>query len=643
MGGKSGRRGDVTHTDSRSPKIIVNNFAELRSAAGRCYYKTVFQLAWSSGKSANLPDSPPRAPVISVCRAAFHMWEEHCLECSPPDCYSSCKLFVARADRKCARFEFGIQVNPHFNGIEGFGAQIRFRRWAKLQTPWVSRPRLYTMDELHQLNQRLRRTEQFVSLTSSIIAGVNPKRRLNGALHHYLNRSFPSRAQAALGAVEKPEGFQLCFFALGPEQGALFFEIVSRGHVIYRRRVPIVEGWNTDFIPWRELEVESHPPCFARIWLENDSERTIIFTHAHLVQLAGDVAGIVSTTTAPPKILKPAAKVKCVVFDLDNTLWDGVIGDDGTTMVRVRQQMVDLIHALDARGIICAVASKNDFEVAWSKILEIGLNDYLLFPQINWGPKPDSIARIADAMNIGRDAMAFIDDSQYERDLVSANLPEVRVYSDEEACGLLSRPEFDVPITQDARNRRQSYLAESRRAAARASLGLNLDAFIESSELSLSVLPARDHLERCHELVMRTNQFNISGQKYPAGEFAEIAVGDNALCWRVVDRYGDYGIVGFVRIGPYRDGVAVLDFVMSCRVAEKRNEEAIIESVIRERYPGKVVYFPFTLTGRNRPLLEKIIGIGTREVERSSDALLLALDAGTTIRGANVIKVGFSE
>ncbi len=605
----------------------------------------MFQLAWSFGhpSSAMAPVSqPPDLPVVAS--AAFHMWEEHCLECSPPDCYSSCKLFMPRADRKCARFEFGIRANRQFAGLEGYGAEVSFRRWAKLQTPWVLKPKLYPLSVLSSVNRRLRSTEKLVTLTASVLSSVNPRRRLNGALHAYLGSTFESRASDANTTLsDVPDGLQLCFYAPTPEPGALFFELVMDAKVVYRMRIPIQSGWNTSFIPWVQLSVQGPPARFARIWLEGDAERTLVFTHAHLVKLMVHQQPPVDGAELRTKVPKrPADKVKCVVFDLDNTIWDGVIGDDGASGVVVRQEMIRLIQALDERGVICSVASKNDFRVAWSKVRELGLDEYLLFPEIHWKPKPDSVNRIAAAMNISINAIAFVDDNPTERELVQQVLPEVRVYSDREALVMLQRPEFDVPVTAEARQRRQSYRAESTRQAEMAALGIDLDEFIIASQMTMTILSARDHVERCHELIMRTNQFNISGKKYSSEEFKGLIDKDLAVCWRVSDKYGDYGIVGFMRIGPYRDGVAIFDFVMSCRVAEKRNEETIIDSLVRPRFPARPVYFPVTKTGRNRPLVEKLQSMGAVQLSDSASEALFCIASEVKILPRPVIAVKFA-
>jgi FkbH-like protein len=115
--------------------------------------------------------------------------------------------------------------------------------------------------------------------------------------------------------------------------------------------------------------------------------------------------------------------IKCVVWDLDGTLWKGVLLENDT--VRLRRGVVEIIKTLDGRGILQSIASKNDFEQAIAKLGEFCLRDYFLYPQVNWNSKVSSIKAIAEALNLGLDSIAFIDDQRYELEEVTFSLPQV--------------------------------------------------------------------------------------------------------------------------------------------------------------------------------------------------------------------------
>src|SRR5437773_2649981 len=130
-------------------------------------------------------------------------------------------------------------------------------------------------------------------------------------------------------------------------------------------------------------------------------------------------------------------KIKCVVWDLDNTLWNGTLleGDD----VRLRDRVEEIIQALDARGILHSIASRNHAETALARLRELGLEEYFLYPQINWGSKAACIRAIGESLNIGLDTICFIDDQPFEIEEVKATLPQVLCLDDSQLPTLLQR------------------------------------------------------------------------------------------------------------------------------------------------------------------------------------------------------------
>ena len=134
--------------------------------------------------------------------------------------------------------------------------------------------------------------------------------------------------------------------------------------------------------------------------------------------------------------------IKCVVWDLDNTLWEGTLleGDD----VCLREDVLEIIKALDQRGILQSVASKNDHDAAFEKLRQFGLDEYFLYPQINWNSKAASISKIVDALNISAEAIAFIDDQAFERAEVAHSLPQVTLFDVTDLKGLLDEQADDA-------------------------------------------------------------------------------------------------------------------------------------------------------------------------------------------------------
>ena len=114
---------------------------------------------------------------------------------------------------------------------------------------------------------------------------------------------------------------------------------------------------------------------------------------------------------------KDKQTIKCVVWDLDNTVWDGILLEDREVVLR--PHVVDILKTLDERGILHSVASRNDHDLAMAKLEEFGIAEYFLYPQINWNPKSGSVAQIAKDINTGLDAIAFVDDQPFEREEVA--------------------------------------------------------------------------------------------------------------------------------------------------------------------------------------------------------------------------------
>src|SRR5215207_8346865 len=138
-----------------------------------------------------------------------------------------------------------------------------------------------------------------------------------------------------------------------------------------------------------------------------------------------DVSSTQQTEASDPEVSprrKPGS-IKCVVWDLDNTVWDGILLEDPS--VALRPGVAEVIRALDERGILHSVASRNDHALAMAKLAELGLAEYFLYPRINWNSKASSIEGIAGDINIGLDALAFVDDQPFEREEVAFSHPQV--------------------------------------------------------------------------------------------------------------------------------------------------------------------------------------------------------------------------
>ena len=222
-------------------------------------------------------------------------------------------------------------------------------------------------------------------------------------------------------------------------------------------------------------------------------------------------------------------KVKCVVWDLDNTLWNGTLleGDK----VQLREGVREIIHALDARGILHSIASRNHAESALARLRELELEEYFLYPQINWGSKAVSVRTIAESLNIGLDSICFIDDQPFELEEVKAALPQVLCIDHFQLPHLLQMPEL-IPdtITAEAGMRRQMYLGEMRRKQIEEAFTGPQEEFLATLNMVFTIAPARaEDLARAEELTNRTNQLNTTGRTFSREELEELRCSERHL------------------------------------------------------------------------------------------------------------------
>ena len=338
---------------------------------------------------------------------------------------------------------------------------------------------------------------------------------------------------------------------------------------------------------------------------------------------------------------KSADKVKCVVWDLDGTLWDGaLIETEDPTSLALKPGIREVMEELDRRGILQSVASKNEKSAAMAVLERLGIADYFLYPQIHWNPKSGSMEQIAKSLNIGIDALAFVDDMAFERREVAACWPQVRTYDAAEAGNLLTRPEFDVPATEESRVRRQMYRAEEKRNVLLAASHTDITEFLRKCNLKLRLFEPATAEEklRCYELVVRTNQLNMSGIKYTPEEFEAVLgrEGHQNFAFSCADDFGSYGIVGF---GQYRVEAGKLvftEFAMSCRVAGKCVESALF-SYLLNRENCESGLFAVQKTKKNILLRNSLAGIGFTAEEDTPEGVTYVFTTGLT--NAEVVKV----
>lgn len=317
---------------------------------------------------------------------------------------------------------------------------------------------------------------------------------------------------------------------------------------------------------------------------------------------------------------------KCLVLDLDNTLWGGVIGEDGVQGVKVGTggPIDEAYHAfqkylltLKRCGIILAIASKNNYDDV-AELFEarpempLKLADFSAV-EINWTDKHESLVRIAQTLNIGIDSLMFADDNPAECSLIKSMLPDVDVIhlAGDPAgfvellrnCGAFER----LQITAEDRQKTESYAANQQRATLQQAAG-DLKSYLKDLATRTVVrVPGERDVARVHQLFNKTNQFNVTTKRYSLADVATF-MRNNAYDLRVVDvsdKFGDLGTVGVILVDRSLSEPHIDSFVMSCRAMGRDVETAIMNELKRDylqsgRAPALTAQY--IATRKNKPV-----------------------------------------
>ena len=339
-----------------------------------------------------------------------------------------------------------------------------------------------------------------------------------------------------------------------------------------------------------------------------------------------DIASKVDTLAAT---CARQGKVKCVVWDLDNTLWDGVLLEDGD--VSLRHDVVAIIRALDERGILNSIASRNERDLAMAQVEKFGLAEFFLFPQVSWNSKSVSVAAIAKDLNIGIDTIAFVDDQPFELAEVAFAHPQVICVPIDRVGDVLSLPAFTPTfLTNESRVRREMYRSAIRRDEAEERFDGDNREFLATLGMVLRITTAgAQDLQRAEELTIRTNQLNSTGVTYSYAELDRFRTSPDHLLLvaGLDDRFGSYGTIGLALIETGQPIWQVKLLLMSCRVMSRGVGGVLLNEIVRMaagRADG--LEAAFAETGRNRTMYVTYRFAGFTEARRSGDTAVLQAD-----------------
>jgi len=292
---------------------------------------------------------------------------------------------------------------------------------------------------------------------------------------------------------------------------------------------------------------------------------------------------------------------KCIVLDLDDTLWGGVVGEEGFEGIflgpngkgAAYMEFQRRLLALQQRGIILAINSKNNLEDALKVIREhphmILKEKHFACLKINWDDKVSNMKEIAQELNIGLDSLVFFDDNPVNREYFKKTLPEVLTIDLPKdpslfAATLTNMNDFNVmKITAEDKKRGEMYLQQRKRKDIQKT-STNLDEFLNQLDTKIKIKSADQFsIPRISQLTLKTNQFNLTTHRYQEENINKFAQDNNMLvgCAQVEDKFGDNGITGVFIIDKTNSSEWILDtFLLSCRVMGRKVEEAIMGHII---------------------------------------------------------------
>jgi FkbH-like protein len=579
------------------------------------YDKSLLQDGFSSPAEAYEPES-------NLKDMSLLFWAEHCVECAAPSCYETCDLYEARSDKRCRRFAFGAMKNPHFPSFRGYGVEVSFKKWAKIEA--IGNLSMAPVRTILRNEQLLRWGAPIANSVGKLMGYITGNANWDSATYIGMQR-IVERSGRRKGGVSLPDAFLLEVYNPGTEttRMQLNFLPIAQGEAAAKglinlgpsfiTTVAFPTGYSRHQIDAALLRpVLNSGPFKISMIPEGDNNARLIFLTADFIRFAN----IPSTETTK--------KIKCVVWDLDNTLWNGILieGDK----VAIQPQVLQLLKQLDERGILMSIASKNDHASAWEKLKQLGVTEYFLYPQINWMPKSASINTIAERLNIGLDTFAFIDDNPFELDQVGGALPTVVCVDTKDIPTLFADPRFQGSTSAESRRRRQFYQEAIAREDAQEEFGSNYIGFLSSCGIALEIAPySPEDSERVAELVQRTNQLNFSGHKYSRAELDEV-LSDVQLEKYVLkssDNYGSYGTVGFSIVEHRVGAIHVQDFMLSCRVQGKFIEQAFFHHLFEHHNPqaANELWVNFHSTPRNKPAHQVLQSLGFQQHNFSKDQL----------------------
>jgi FkbH-like protein len=499
-------------------------------------------------------------------------WEEHCTECAIPGCYDSCSLFSKRIDGACSRFENGIQ---RVSTNQGVFAHVVFKQWGKLESLMTDKTLGFRFHSfLISLNN-----------VSTKLAEVRPSSKITFFWGWFVSRVRRRVVRNIGSKVDVKASKFLHSIIYNPgDPTTIAIELSVLGIGVFRDSIFLNTGWTEKMIELRGWSAQNQ--TLVRL-LPNPQSRTELLFHTLNVVVPIDKSRFQFSNLKAENLKQSdghLSPVKCVVWDLDGTIWDGILAESGDRPQMVlRHRILETLENLDTRGILNSIASKNNPTETLSVLEDLGIAHFFVSPQINWKHKSENLLKIAADLNLNIADFLFVDDTKFEIDEVKNTHPTIRTLDASQTSSMLELPFLNPSSPSLGSSRRVFYQEENKRKIDLSQSVLSFNDFLRSCNMQLTIrsLNKQQDFDRGFELLNRSNQLNFSGLRLSHEDFKNSTLDSNSLwiCADLEDKYGTHGIilVGKIELKP---SFKIAELAISCRVAGKYVEETFFQWVI---------------------------------------------------------------
>ncbi len=296
-----------------------------------------------------------------------------------------------------------------------------------------------------------------------------------------------------------------------------------------------------------------------------------------------------------PLFLSLNGKIKkALIFDCDNTLWSGIIGEDGIEKVKVFQEVQYLAKRLAKNGVIIGLCSKNnlkDVNEVFDKHKDMILSDDdIVIKKINWDDKVTNIKSIAKELNIGMDSIVFLDDSDFEVNFVKEHLPLVdtykvpkKEYEYSQMMREITNLFFQLKSTNEDSNKIKMYKENLQRDSVKKDTN-DLNSYLQLLELEIFIhIDDEKAIQRVAQMTQKTNQFNLTTKRYTENEIKLLVKSQHSyvLTINVTDKFGDYGVVGLCILKELKNSCQIDSFLLSCRALGRSIENKFMDEIVK--------------------------------------------------------------